>query len=241
MSMRVLIVEDNKVFASLMADRLGRSGFESDLVGSLAQAKQAVAAVEYAAIVLDLGLEDGDGLDLLHGLRKRGSSIPVVITSARHSLEDRVRGLREGADDYLAKPFSVEELIARLQAVMRRPGKFLGLALQSGNVALDTESRQVRIADAVQIVRVRETLMLELLMRHAGNVVPRHHFEQQLFGYDNEHDSNTVDVYVHRLRRQLLDAGATVMIHTIRGVGYMLTEVKQAGGEDAGQELCAPP
>jgi DNA-binding response OmpR family regulator len=238
--MRVLIVEDNKTFASLMAARLDRSGIESDQVGSLDEARKAVAAVDYAAIVLDLGLEDGDGLELLRLLRTAGNSIPIVITSARHSLEDRVRGLREGADDYLAKPFSVDELIARLHAVMRRPGKFVGQSLHSGNVALDTESRQVRIADAVHIVRVRETLILELLMRHAGNVVPRHYFEHQLFGHDSEHDSNTVDVYVHRLRRQLIDAGATVTIHTIRGVGYILTELKQAGSEGEGRTLCAP-
>ena len=238
--MRVLIVEDNKVFASLMADRLGRSGFESDQVGTVELAEQAIATVDYAAIVLDLGLGDRDGLDLLRDLRKRGSSIPVVITSARHSLDDRVRGLREGADDYLAKPFSVDELIARLHAVMRRPGKFIGQSLYSGNVILDTESRQVRIADAVHLVRVRETLLLELLMRHTGHVVPRHYFEHQLFGHDGEHDSNTVDVYVHRLRRQLIDAGATVMIHTIRGVGYMLTELKRTSSEDEGRSLCAP-
>jgi len=238
--MRILIVEDNKTFASLMAARLDRSGIESDQIGSLEEARKAIAAVDYAAIVLDLGLEDGDGLELLRDLRKRGSSIPVLITSARHSLEDRVRGLREGADDYLAKPFSVDELIARLHAVMRRPGKFVGQSLQSGNVALDTESRQVRIADAVLLVRVRETLLLELLMRHAGHVVPRHYFEHQLFGHDSEHDSNTVDVYVHRLRRQLMDAGATVMIHTIRGVGYMLTELKRTRSEDEGRPLCAP-
>ena len=238
--MRVLIVEDNKVFASLMADRLDRSGIESDRVDTVEQAEQALTSIDYAAIVLDLGLGDQDGLDLLRTLRSRGSSVPVVITSARHSLEDRVRGLREGADDYLAKPFSVDELIARLHAVMRRPGRFVGLVLKSGNVGLDTQTRQVRISDAVILVRVRETLILELLMRHAGHVVQRHYFEDQLFGRDNEHDSNTVDVYVHRLRRQLIDAGASVMIHTIRGVGYMLTELKQAESDGGERRLCAP-
>jgi DNA-binding response OmpR family regulator len=236
---RVLIVEDNKVFASLMASRLDRSGIESDQVVSVEQAEQAIATVDYGAIVLDLGLGDRDGLELLRALRAKGNSIPIVITSARHSLEDRLRGLREGADDYLAKPFSVDELIARLHAVMRRPGKFVGQMLQAGNVGLDTESRQIRIADAVHIVRVRETLLLELLMRHAGHVVQRDYFEHQLFGRESDHDSNTVDVYVHRLRRQLLDAGATVAIHTIRGVGYMLTEVKSTHGGADKPALCA--
>jgi DNA-binding response OmpR family regulator len=239
--MRVLIVEDNKTFASLMATRLDRSGIESDQVGGVDEAEQAIGSVEYAAIVLDLGLGDRDGLDLLRALRAKGNSIPVVITSARHSLEDRVRGLRDGADDYLAKPFSIEELIARLQAVMRRPGNFVGQTLRLGNVVLDTENHQVTIGEALHIVRVRETLLLELLMRHAGHVVQRHFFEDQLFGRDSEHDSNTVDVYVHRLRRQLIDAGATVIVHTIRGVGYILTEVKQAEGENGSQRLRAPP
>jgi DNA-binding response OmpR family regulator len=224
--MRVLIVEDNKAFAGLVAARLEQSGIESDQTGSVEQAERAIASVDYAAIILDLGLPDRDGLGLLRDLRLRGDATPVLLMTARNSLEDRVRGLREGADDYLAKPFSIDELIARLRALMRRPGKLLGQVLSAGNVTLDIEHHQVNVDDKVQAFRLRETVVLEILMRHKSNVVPRRYFEDQLFGLEGEQDSNTVDVYVHRLRKQLTDAGATVTIHTIRGVGYMMAEDK---------------
>jgi DNA-binding response OmpR family regulator len=224
--MRVLIIEDNKAFAGLVAARLEQSGIESDQTESAEQAERAIASVDYAAIILDLGLPDRDGLGLLRDLRLRGDATPVLLMTARNSLEDRVRGLREGADDYLAKPFSVDELIARLRALLRRPGKLLGQVLSAGNVTLDIEHHQVNVDTKVQAFRLRETVVLEILMRHKSNVVPRRYFEDQLFGLEGEQDSNTVDVYVHRLRKQLADAGATVTIHTIRGVGYMLAEDK---------------
>lgn len=229
--MRVLIVEDNRPFATLVAQYVQRAGFESDQAESIEQAERATLALNYAAIVLDLGLCDGDGMDFLRALRQRGDATPVVITTARHGLEDRVRGLRDGADDYLAKPFSVDELVARLHAVIRRPGTLLAQIVRAGNVALDTESRQVDIAGQVQPMPLRLTSMLELLMRHLGSVVPRRYVEDQLFGVGEEPDPNTVEVYIHRLRRQLAAAEATVTIHTIRGVGHMMTEVRPAVGE----------
>ena len=229
--MRVLIVEDNRAFAELVAKRLAQSGFDSDQAINVEQAERAIKSVDYAAIVLDLGLPDQDGLVLLRNLRSRNDVTPVLITTARHALEDRVKGLREGADDYLAKPFSVDELVARLQAVLRRPGKLLGHALAAGNVSLDGENHQVNVGARVLTMRLRETLVLEILMRHMGNVVPRHYFEDQLFGLEGEQESNTVDVYVHRLRRQLEEAGATVKVHTIRGVGYMLFDDKGGGNQ----------
>ncbi|MBV8393325.1 MAG: response regulator transcription factor [Alphaproteobacteria bacterium] len=229
--MRVLIVEDNRAFAELVARRLADSGFDSDRAISVEQAEEAIKAVDYAAVVLDLGLPDKDGLELLRGLRSRNDSTPVLITTARNGLDDRVRGLREGADDYLAKPFSVDELVARLHALMRRPGKLLGHVLNAGNVSLDSDNHQVNVGPRVLPMRLRETVVLEILMRHKANVVPRRYFEDQLFGIEGEQDSNTVDVYIHRLRKQLEEAGATVRVHTIRGVGYMLfDDVKSVSG-----------
>jgi DNA-binding response OmpR family regulator len=223
--MRVLIAEDNAAFASLVAARLDQSGIDSDVAGCVAAARRAISAVEYAAIILDLGLRGRDGLELLRQLRSHGDSTRVLIATARHSLEHRVRALRDGADDYLVKPFSLSELVARLQAVMRRPGLSLKVhTLRAGNVLLDVKNRQVNIGEHVQVVRRRETFILELLMRNLSSVVRRKHFEDRLFGVDEEQESNTVDVYVHRLRRQLADGGATVSIHTVRGVGYMMTE-----------------
>lgn len=225
--MRVLIVEDNQSLASLIAKRLEQAGIESDQAMSSTQGEQALNSLHYEAVILDLGLPDGDGLQLLREMRKAGDSTPVLITTARHGLEDRVRGLREGADDYLPKPFSVEELLARLQALLRRPKSFVGDVLRAGNVELDTQHRQVSVAGKVLPTRLREAFILELLMRKVGSVVKRSHLEDQLFGLDSQADSNTVDVYIHRLRRQLLDAGADATIHTIRGVGYMLSVAGQ--------------
>jgi DNA-binding response OmpR family regulator len=222
--MRVLIIEDNASFALLVADRLVPSGFESDQASTVVEAQQAIEAVDYAAIVLDLGLPDGDGLALLREMRLNGNATPVLITTARNGLEDRVKGLREGADDYLAKPFSVDELAARLHALLRRPGKLLGDVLTAGNVSLDSAHHQVNIGHRILPMRLRETVVLELLMRHKSSVVPRRFFEDQLFGIEGEQDANTVDVYIHRLRKQLEDAGATATIHTVRGVGYMLLD-----------------
>ena len=226
--MRVLIIEDNVSFARLVAERLAQSGFDSDLSETVEQATQATKAMDYAAIVLDLGLPDASGLSLLRELRSRGDSTPVLITTARNGLEDRVQGLREGADDYLAKPFSIDELVARLHALMRRPGRLLGDVLKAGNVALDSAHHQVNVGDRILPMRLRETIVLELLMRHKASVVPRRFFEDQLFGIEGEQDSNTVDVYIHRLRKQLEDAGSTAKIHTVRGVGYMLVDDKEA-------------
>ncbi|GHV25807.1 MAG: response regulator transcription factor [Reyranella sp.] len=222
--MRVLIVEDNGQFAELVAQHLEQAGIDADWVETTQRAECAVGDRRYAAILLDLGLSDRDGLALLRDLRARGDVTPVLIMSARHGLEDRLRGLQEGADDYLAKPFAIDELIARLNAILRRQAGFGGEALSAGNVLLDTKRRTVSVGDRVLPMRLRETLVLELLMRKLGNVVSRKVLADGIFGVDGERAMNTLDVYVHRLRRQLLDAAASVLIHTVHGVGYMLTE-----------------
>jgi DNA-binding response OmpR family regulator len=222
--MRVLIIEDNSELAQLIAKRLSQSGIESDRVETIEDATRAVDAVDYAAIVLDLGLRGEDGLSFLRGLRAQEKSTPVLIASARNGLEDRVTGLRDGADDYLPKPFSVDELIARLHALMRRPRRLLGNVLAAGNVLVDSDKHQVNVGDRVLPMRLREAVLLDLLIRHKNSVVPRRYFEDQLFGINGHQDTNTIDVYIHRVRKQLVDAHATVQVHNIRGVGYMLFE-----------------
>ena len=222
--MRVLIIEDNSELAQLIAKRLSQSGIESDRVETIEDATRAVDAVDYAAIVLDLGLRGEDGLSFLRELRAQEKSTPVLIASARNGLEDRVTGLRDGADDYLPKPFSVDELIARLRALMRRPRKMLGNVLAAGNVRVDSDKHQANVGDRVLPMRLREAVLLDLLIRHKNSVVPRRYFEDQLFGINGHQDTNTIEVYIHRVRKQLLDAQATVHVHNIRGVGYMLFE-----------------
>jgi len=224
--MRILLVEDNDELVSLLVKGLERSGFSADSVGNAADASHALAAVRYAAVVLDLGLPDDDGLAWLRRVRGRGDSTPVLVLTARAGVGDRVTGLRAGADDYLAKPFAMEELLARLRALLRRSDNLLGHCLTLGNVALDTEGRQVTVGGAVRAFSSRETAVLEILMRRCGNVAPKRLFEDHLFGLSEEVGSNAVEVYIHRLRRVLAESGATVQVHTVRGVGYMLSEAK---------------
>jgi len=224
--MRLLLVEDNDSLVGLVSKGLGNAGFEVDTAGSLAESLEAIGNGSYAAIVLDLGLPDGDGGAVLRRLRERGDSTPVLVLTARGTLEDRVGGLHDGADDYLVKPFALEELVARIHALLRRPGDFLGRLRRAGNVAFDSVARQVYVNDQPQILSARETALLELLIGRVGRVVTKSYAEANLFGQSEEIRSNAIEVYVHRLRRQLADFGANVEIHTVRGVGYLLTEIR---------------
>jgi DNA-binding response OmpR family regulator len=224
--MRLLIVEDNIELAQLVAGGLAAAGYATDVVGSVGEARDAVRSVSYAAVILDLGLPDGDGLTLLHELRQRNNPIPVLVLTARDGLQDRVTGLRSGADDYLAKPFAVVELVARLEAILRRPGQLLGSSLNLANLVYDTESRQIFIDGVPKILSARETSVLEILLRRQGQVVPKKNVEDHIFGLTSEVASNAVEVYVSRLRKQLGEYGAKILIHTVRGVGYLMAEEK---------------
>jgi two-component system response regulator TctD len=226
--MRVLLVEDNAELVSLLRRGLSQSGFDTDSVSTAADAVHVLSTMRYAAIVLDLGLPDDDGLSVLRELRRRGDATPVLVLTARDGVSDRVTGLRDGADDYMAKPFAMEELVARLHALLRRPGNLLGKRLTCGNVALDTEGRQVIVNGALRPFPARETAVLEILLRRSGNVAPKRLFEDHLFGLSGDVGSNAVEVYVHRLRKMLADSGASVKIHTVRGVGYILADEKSA-------------
>lgn len=224
--MRLLIVEDNEELAELLAKGLEAAGYETDVLSTVEQARAVLNATFYAALVLDLGLPDGDGLELLREIRERNNPVPVLVLTARGGLHDRVHGLRSGADDYLVKPFALEELIARLEAQLRRPGQLLGSRLRVANLEFDTQSRQASIDDKPQILSARETAVLELLMRSKGRVVSKKQVEDHIFGHSGDVASNAIEVYVHRLRKQLADRGAKVQVHTIRGVGYLLGEEK---------------
>ncbi|CCE01484.1 response regulator transcription factor [Bradyrhizobium sp. STM 3809] len=221
--MRLLVVEDNNELSKLLSQGLGSAGYQVDAVSSAADARDALSDISYAAMILDLGLPDEDGLSILTELRRRGDPLPVIVLTARGGLQDRVGGLRNGADDYLVKPFALEELVARLQAILRRPGQLLGRSLELGNLTYDTESRQTFVGGAPRTLSARELSVLEILLRRQGRVVPKKAVEDHIFGLAGEVGSNAVEVYVSRLRKQLSEYGATVVIHTIRGVGYMMT------------------
>jgi len=224
--MRLLVVEDNEQLAGLLAQGLRTAGYETDVLTSLEEASAVLRTTFYAALILDLGLPDGDGLALLRELRHRNNPIPVLVLTARGGLHDRVHGLRSGADDYLVKPFALEELVARLEAQLRRPGHLLGSSLRIANLEFDTTNRQASIDDQPQVLSARETAVLELLMRSKGRVVSKKQVEDHIFGHSGEVASNAVEVYVHRLRKQLAERGAKVQVHTIRGVGYLIAEEK---------------
>jgi DNA-binding response OmpR family regulator len=221
--MRLLAVEDEPSLASLLHAALARAGFAVDVADGVRPATSSLAAADYEAIILDLGLADGDGMTLLRSLRKRGDSTPVLILTARDAPEDRVAGLDAGADDYVIKPFHMNEVIARVRALLRRPNATLGVRLELANLTYDTPTR-VAVVDEDTVVPLspRESSLLEMLLRRAGRVVPREALEQGLYNFDTPTTLNAVEVLVHRLRKRLSDAGAKLAIHTIRGVGYLL-------------------
>jgi DNA-binding response OmpR family regulator len=224
--MRLLVVEDEPRIAEMIKAALERAEFVVDTVRLRADAREALANTPYDAAILDLGLPDGDGLQLLKELQPGGIRIPILILTARDAVEHRVLGLDAGADDYLVKPFAMNELIARTKALLRRPGGALGATLTAGNVVFDTIGRDVSVAGVPLQLPRREAAILEHLLRRQGRVVPKGVLEEKLYGIDEELESNAVPVHVHHLRRKLQDAHASAEIHTVRGVGYLLAETK---------------
>ena len=222
--MRLLLIEDEFRIVELLTTALSRANFAVDAVGTCADGNAALSVTPYDAAILDLGLPDGDGLALLAATRTGGNKIPILVLTARDTVENRVSGLNTGADDYLVKPFATTELVARIKALLRRPGGALGTILQAGNVAFNTIMHEVTVGGVYLALPRRESATLEHLMRRFGRVVPRAVLEDKLYGIDDLIESNAVPVHVHHLRRKLLEAGATVEIHTVRGMGYLLEE-----------------
>jgi len=222
--MRLLLVEDHQRFAESIKFGLENESFAVDIADCGGEADAAIASVQYDAIILDLGLPDIDGLHLLRGWRDQGVIVPVLILTARDGLEDKVEGLNMGADDYLLKPFEMVELVARIRALLRRPGGALGMVMTAGNVSFDTTAREVRVDDEPISISRREMGVLEQLMRRYGRVVPKTVLEDKIYGFDEEVSSNSVEVHVSRLRKRLTQNGANVSVHTLRGVGYLLSQ-----------------
>lgn len=222
--MRLLVVEDEARIAELVRSGLMRAGFAVDIAVTAGDAVAALEVTGYDAAILDLGLPDGDGLDVFAQARRAGQTIPFLLLTARDTVDDRVLGLNAGADDYLIKPFAMDELVARTKALLRRPGLALGVMLEAGNIEFDSVGREVRVGGQPLPLPRRELDVLEHLIRRAGRVVPKAVLEDKLYGQDEELESNAIPVHVSHLRRKLIAAGATPEIHTIRGVGYLLEE-----------------
>jgi DNA-binding response OmpR family regulator len=220
--MRLLLVEDNLQLAQLIQEGLSSQGFVIDRCGSLQEAIATRAAATYELIILDLGLPDGDGMDLVRRLRQANDFIPILILTARSGLNDRLTGLDGGADDYLVKPFEIAELAARCRALLRRPGASLGVVLQLGNVALDTTTRTVSVADQRIDIPPREVALLEQLLRRAEQVVRRSQLEESLYSFGEEVTPNALETAVSRLRKRLSSAEANVVVRTAHGIGYAI-------------------
>ncbi|MGD0184793.1 MAG: response regulator transcription factor [Roseiarcus sp.] len=221
--MRILLVEDNARLSALIGDALKANGFAIDTAALAADAETALASTSYDAIVLDLGLPDADGMTVLTTARRRGLTAPVLILTARDGAQDTIDGLNGGADDYMHKPFAMDELVARLRALLRRPSQMLDAVIREGNMALDCAQRSVRIdGERVDLSR-REFAALELLLRRNGRVVAKADMEESFYGQGEEVASNAVEVLIHRVRKKLTAAGASAEIHTLRGIGYLLT------------------
>lgn len=220
--MRLLLVEDNAQLAELVQEGLTRQGFAIDRCGSLKDALAARTAATYDLILLDLGLPDGDGMNLVRQLRQANDSIPILILTARGGLNDRLIGLDGGADDYLVKPFEIPELAARCRALLRRPGASLGVVLQLGNVALDSTTRTVTVSEQRIDAPPREVALLEQLLRRAEQVVRRTQLEEALYSFGEEVTPNALESTVSRLRKRLTAAGANIVVRTAHGIGYAI-------------------
>jgi len=222
--MRLLYVEDNEKLALNTSASLRDAGFVVDVVNTGADAVHSVKSFDYDAVILDLGLPDQDGLDVLPKIKSAKPQTPVIICTARDGLDDKVKGLNTGSDDYVAKPFAVSELIARINAVLRRPGGAVGVTLTVGNVKFETTDRSVLIAETVARFSKRELALLELFLRRAERVVSKDAIENALYGFDEAATPNAIEVLTHRLRKKLIDKGASIKIHNLRGIGYVLQE-----------------
>jgi len=222
--MRLLLVEDDEPLSRAVRDGLATRGFAVDCVATAAAARGMLALEPYEIVLLDLGLPDQDGLEMLRDLRGRGASVPVLILTARGAVEDRVAGLDAGADDYLLKPFAFPELVARIHALARRGGPVIPTVLQVADLELDPGRHRAARGGVTIALTAKEFAILECLMRHAGQLVTRTMLLEQCWDATYEGLSNLVDVHVSRVRRKLDGAGGPPLLHTIRGAGFVLDE-----------------
>ncbi|HYR05079.1 MAG TPA: response regulator transcription factor [Gallionella sp.] len=220
--MRVLVVEDDALLGDAIQAGLKQSGYAVDWMKDGMSAEQALATEPYAVVVLDLGLPRLSGLEVLRRLRRRNAPTPVLILTAMDTVDDRIKGLDAGADDYLVKPFDMGELVARLRALIRRASGETGPLLKVAGVRLDSAAHRVLYRDKPIELSAKEFAVLHALMLNVGKVLSRTRLEEQLYAWGEEIESNAVEVYVHHLRRKLFPE----LIETIRGVGYLIPRDK---------------
>lgn len=216
--MRVLVVEDDEILRVAVETGLAMNGFTVDAVDTIEDARVACLALDYDAVILDIALPDGSGLDLLQRWRQEGSTTPVLMLTARNATRDRVQGLDFGADDYLGKPFDLDELAARVRAIARRAQGRAAVILQWGDLTLDPAARTVTLAGKPVALPRREFAVLQALMEQPEHIRSRAQLEDRLYGWQEEVGSNAVEVHVHNLRGKL----GRELIETVRGEGYRM-------------------
>lgn len=219
--MRVLLVEDNLTLAIATARSLNAAGFAVDAMHTLEDGWHAWQSTAYEAVILDIMLESDSGLDLLARARRKGLKTPVLMLTALSAVDDRVRGLDRGADDYLVKPFAIEELIARLRALGRRPDALLGTSLSLGAAVYDTIGQTLSVQGRLSPLSRAESIVIERFFRRPEIVISKTQLGEALHSLESEFSENSVHILVHRVRRKLAELGAGVTIHTVRGLGYL--------------------
>ncbi|MFB9948818.1 response regulator transcription factor [Rhizobium puerariae] len=222
--MRLLLIEDERELAAALSVALGKHGIVTDHTTHLADAFELTLQNDYDAILLDRRLPDGEGLTFIPKLRQAGTDAPIIVLTARNEPLERVEGLNVGADDYLGKPFLVEELMARVRAVLRRPPSLAEPGIVAGRMTIDPLHLNVTIETISLDLPRRELLVLVTLAKRKGKTVLRSTLEAAVYNYEEEIQSNALDAHISRLRKRLQDAGTGVVIHNIRGVGYLLKE-----------------
>lgn len=218
--MKLLLIEDELALSEALTAMLRAEGFAVDPVATLLSAETAIRISSYDAALLDLYLPDGDGMDWLRRLRASGNSTPIIIMSARDQVSDRIVGLQSGADDYIVKPFDIQELLARLGAVLRRAQGSASNWLQVGSLALDLQGRRARIQDQYIELTAKEWAVLEKLASRPGRIVNKEALDQALYSFDDEVGSNTLEVYISRIRKKI----GRQRVETVRGLGYRLVD-----------------
>ena len=218
--MRLLLVEDDAMIGEAVRTGLRQDGFTIDWVRDAESGEAALSSEDYALVLLDLGLPRKGGLDWLRELRRRGNSTPVLVLTARDTVPDRVAGLDSGADDYLVKPFDLDELGARVRALMRRRAGRTEPVLQHGDLVLDPATREARLKGSPLALSAREYALLAALLDRPGAILSRGQLEQRLYGWGEEVESNAIEVHIHNLRKKL---GAD-FIRNVRGLGYTLSK-----------------
>lgn len=220
--MRILIVEDQQLIGKALKKGLTEEAYAVDWVMTLADGVHLANEFEYDTLILDLMLPDGSGLELLAKLRKTGQRTPVLILTAKDTIEDKVQGFNLGTDDYLAKPFAFEELLSRVRALTRRKYQFYGNVLEAGPLKLDAIARTVTCLGTPLLLTAKEFAVLELFLLRKSHILSRDKIAEHIYSEEAEQGSNVIDVFINKLRRKLESAGADDLIETVRGEGYVV-------------------